>query len=208
MALPRRVHTPAKHLRLAHVDLPPGVPALRPDRPTTAHHPGRPRRVLPCADPALRSARLRPALRCALRLVLHHTLPPPGLRPPLTKQIPGRPVAREPGDGLERYARSHLLSSGPRHTLDHGHRGGVPRARAYPHSHLLCDPRHASPARTHPGTLDKVAAPEGRRTSGDDRGAEGPTRGCPRGPREARAALPGRTSPIGRPRAHARVLRG
>ena len=97
---------------------------------------------------------------------------------------------------------------GPRRTLGHRRRRGVPRSRLDPLSHLLGDPRHAGLAGAHSGSLDRLAQAGGRRRSRQTRGAESPARGSTCRPRAARAASQGRISLAKRRGAHARVQRG
>ncbi len=86
--------------------------------------------------------------------------------------------------------------------------GGAPFPRRdlilFPNLHR--DPRHARPARVHPGSPDRRAAPEERRRGRQARGAPGPPRRRPRGPREAGAARRRRAGLAGQPGADARVL--
>jgi monovalent cation/hydrogen antiporter len=87
-------------------------------------------------------------------------------------------------------------------------RGSVPRTRPDRVPHLLGDPRYPGAAGAHPGSADSGAAPEGRQPSRQARGAPGPPRRRPRGPRQAGGARRRRAGLTGESGAHARVLRG
>src|SRR5918994_266125 len=205
--LPRRLYAHPEHLLLAGAGLPPGVDALCPHRPAAALHPRWSGRVLCPGGTALRRARLRDAHRGTLRLVLYRAFTQPRPRQAPAQQVSTEFVARALADGLERDAGRGLACGGAGRTHDCRWRGCVPATGPNSLPHLLCDPRYARFAGTHPRAPHKRAAPEERRRGGQGRGTRDPPGGGSRGHREARAAGR-RTDSVERPGANARAIRG